>query len=77
MKVLARMVLDGTELNQDGREHVALVLNEAAEGRLVDREAIDYEAARMMLEPSYSADRSYWLRKAKLIVAAALGDPDE
>ncbi len=40
MKALARMVLDGIALNEDGRQHVALVLNEVAEGRLVDRDAM-------------------------------------
>ena len=45
MKALARMVLNGTALNEDGQQDVALVLNEVAEGRLMDREAINYEAA--------------------------------
>ena len=42
------------------------------EGRLVDREAIDYEAARMVLQPADEADRPYFAARAKAIIDAAL-----
>ena len=36
------------------------------------REAIDYEAARMVLQPADEADRPYFAARAKAIIDAAL-----
>jgi len=59
------------------------ILKAYASGRLVDREAIDYEpVARKMYErattqwPSdwLGADQDFWIGEAKVAIAAAIGE---
>ena len=76
-KHLGRMVLQGIDLNTDGQRDVSLFLEAIAEGRLVDREAIDYEAA--MIEFKKFWDHPFASAEAdtavmRLVIAAAIGE---
>ena len=51
---------------------LALIGRAYASGRLVDREAINYEAARKVLQPANESDRPYWTVFARAVVDAAL-----
>jgi len=73
---VAAGILNGTYDEDAGARVVAGLLRLAGSGRLVDREAIDYEAAADRLNDAFG-DRENRLRIVHNLVDAAIGDGDE
>ena len=71
---LARLIREGYELNIDGLQETASILQAVGSGRLVDRDTIDYDRMR-----DYADDLGHPMTKGFIrdLVALGIGGSDE
>ena len=84
-KQIGRLILQGVELNDDGRRDASLILEAVGSGRLVDRETMKAVVNEQALDDGLwfvatTAPEAYLqqeLRRLHAVVDAAIGDTDE